>query len=159
MEIESIDALIASHNFFRGLDEADLKLIAGCASNHRFDPGHYLAREGEPSNAFFAIRHGKVALETCVPQRGAVILQTVPEGEIVGWSWLFPPYRWQFSVRAVDLVRATVFDGACLRRKCDEKPALGYELLKRLAQIISRRLVVTRLQLMDIYGPVAQKPQ
>jgi CRP/FNR family cyclic AMP-dependent transcriptional regulator len=88
-----------------------------------------------------------------VPSRGAVTLQTLGEGDLLGWSWLFPPYIWQFDARAQEDVRATAFDGACLRTKCDADPALGYDLMKRLARLVSSRLEATRRQLLDVYGP------
>lgn len=151
--MEKIDAIIAEHPFFQGLEPRVLKIAAGCGSNVRFDAGDYLFHEGDEADRFHALRHGMVAIEIFVPQRGAVTVQTVGAGELVGWSWLFPPYLCQFSARAIEVVRATSFDGACLRKKCDEDPAMGYELMKRLAQVISQRLEATRLQLLDMYGP------
>jgi CRP-like cAMP-binding protein len=150
--METIDSLLARHPFFQGLSQADLTFIAGCASNVHFEPGEYLFREGAAADRFYAIREGKVAIEIFDPNRGSATLQTAAEGEMVGWSWLFPPYRWQFDARAVAPVRATAFDGVCLRRKCEDDPRLGYELMKRLAQMVSRRLEAARLQLLDIYG-------
>lgn len=151
--METIDALLARHTFFQGLKREYLELIAGCGRNVHFDAGHYLLREGEKADEFYAIRGGSVSIEIHSPQRGTVALQTVGPGEILGWSWLFPPYRWQFDARARESVPATVFDAACLRTKCDADPALGYELMKRLAQIVTARLEATRLQLLDVYGP------
>ncbi|HYM90503.1 MAG TPA: cyclic nucleotide-binding domain-containing protein [bacterium] len=129
-----------------------MQLIAGCGSNVRFQAGEYLFREGDPSDQFYLIRHGKVSLEISSPAHGRVAIQTLGEGEVVGWSWLVPPYRKQCDARAVELTRATVFDGACIRRKCEADPRLGYEMLKRFAQIIGQRLRATRLQLLDVYG-------
>jgi CRP/FNR family transcriptional regulator, cyclic AMP receptor protein len=93
-----------------------------------------------------------VTLETFVPGRGGLTVQTVDEGDVVGWSWLFPPYRWHFDARALDSVRAVAFDGACLRRKCDEDNSLGYELLGRFSPVMLERLQATRMQLLDVYG-------
>jgi CRP/FNR family transcriptional regulator, cyclic AMP receptor protein len=151
--METNDDLLSRHRFFEDLKPEYLTLIAGCAQNVHFDAGEYLAREGTAADRFFAIRGGSVAIETYVPSRGAVTLQTLGEGEILGWSWLFPPYVWQFDARARDSVRATAFDGACLRAKCDGDPALGYDLMKRLAHLVSNRLEGTRRQLLDVYGP------
>jgi CRP-like cAMP-binding protein len=153
--MDAIDDLLSRHPFFHGLPPEYLTLIAGCAENVHFDTGAYLAREGETANRFFAIRHGRVAVETYVPSRGPVTLQTIGEGEILGWSWLFPPYVWQFDARAREGVRATAFDGACLRAKCDADPVLGYDLMKRLARLVTNRLEATRRQLLDVYGPAA----
>jgi CRP-like cAMP-binding protein len=151
--MEAIDDLLSRHAFFEGFKPDYLALIAGCAQNMHFDAGAYLFREGTPADRFFAIRGGSIAIETYVPSRGPVVLQTCGEGEIVGWSWLFPPYIWQFDARAREGVRVTAFDGACLRTKCDADPALGYEFMKRLTRLVSSRLEATRRQLLDVYGP------
>jgi CRP/FNR family cyclic AMP-dependent transcriptional regulator len=151
--METIDNLLSRHEFFKGLKPEYLTLVAGCGRNVHFDAGTYLLREGETADRFFAIRGGSVAVETYVPSRGPVTLQTFGEGEILGWSWLFPPYVYQFDARAREDVRATAFDGACLRTKCDADPALGYELMKRVARLVSSRLEATRRQLLDVYGP------
>ena len=150
--METIDDLLSRHPFFQGLKPEYLALIAGCGQNVHFDAGAYLLREGEKADRFFAIRGGNVAVETYVPSRGAVTLQTVGEGEILGWSWLFPPYVYQFDARAREGVRATAFDGACLRGKCMDDPRLGYELMSRFAQVLIERLQWTRLRLLDLYG-------
>ncbi len=109
-------------------------------------------RDGDEANTFYVLRHGTVALETFVPTRGPVTIETLEAGEVVGWSWLFPPYRWHFDARALSLVRATVFDGACLREKCEADPRLGYDLMSRFAQVVIERLQSTRLRLLDVYG-------
>jgi CRP-like cAMP-binding protein len=80
------------------------------------------------------------------------VVDTIGEGEILGWSWLLPPYHWKFHARATEAVRAIALDGKCLRTKCEQNHDLGYELLKRFSQIMSRRLDATRLQLLDVYG-------
>ena len=150
--MRTLDALIVESPVFKGLDQDQLELIAGCASNTVFAAGERLFREGDQADTFFLIRHGLVALDAYVPNRGQLTVETVGPSEIVGWSWLLPPYRWHFTGRAVDLVRAVQFDGACLRKKCDEDPLLGYDLLTRFSQVLISRLQATRLQLMDVYG-------
>ena len=155
--METIADLLLGHPFFDGMDPKYVALVAGCGQNVHFAAGAYLAREGEPADRFFAIRHGSVAVETYVPSRGALTLQTLGEGEILGWSWLFPPNVWQFDARARDEVRAVAFDGACLRGKCDADPVLGYDMMKRLARLVSSRLEHARRQLLDIYGPAGSR--
>ena len=129
-----------------------LELIAGCASNVVFGEGDRLFREGDPADVFFLVRHGLVALDAYVPNRGQVTVETVGAGEVVGWSWLVPPYRWHFTGRAVEPVRAVQFDAVCLRGKCDDDAELCRNLLKRFSQVLVGRLQATRLQLMDVYG-------
>jgi CRP-like cAMP-binding protein len=118
----------------------------------RFNAGETIFREGEDADKFYLIRQGKVALETAVPQRGSVIIQTLGEGEVLGWSWLVAPYRWRFDARATELTRAIALDGKCLRGRSEEDHDLGYELMKRAAQIMEQRLQAARLQLLDVYG-------
>jgi CRP/FNR family transcriptional regulator, cyclic AMP receptor protein len=81
-----------------------------------------------------------------------VIIQTVGSGDVLGWSWLIPPYRWRFDARTVERTRAIALNGQCLRTKCDDSPRLGYELLKRVTSVFAERLLATRLQLLDVYG-------
>jgi CRP-like cAMP-binding protein len=152
MALQTLEPLLAEHPFLRGLEPRYLALLAGCAANVRFDAGRYIFREGEEADRFYIIRHGKVALELSAPERGALTIQTLGAGDVLGWSWLFPPYRWRFDARALELTRAIALDGACLRRKCDEDHSFGYELVKRFAQVIVERLQATRLQLLDVYG-------
>jgi CRP/FNR family cyclic AMP-dependent transcriptional regulator len=93
-----------------------------------------------------------VALALTAPGRGAVTFQTVPEGEVVGVSWLIPPYRWTYDAKALELIRAIAIDGACLRGKCEADHDLGYEMMKRFMPVLIQRLHATRLQILDIYG-------
>jgi CRP/FNR family cyclic AMP-dependent transcriptional regulator len=150
--MRTLDALITESPVFDGLEPEQLELIAGCASNVGFAEGERLFREGDPADTFYLVRHGLVALDAYIPNRGQVTVETVGGGEVVGWSWLVPPYLWHFTGRAVEPVRAVQFDGACLRGKCDQDPVLGYELLSRFTHVLVARLQATRLQLMDVYG-------
>ncbi len=152
MSLQTLEPLIAEHPFFRGLLPEDVQLLTGCASNVVFKAGDTICREGDPANQFFVVRQGKVALEVHSPERGAVVLQTIGAGEILGWSWLIPPYQWRFDACALELTRAIALDGECLRTKCEANPRLGYELLKRVATVFAERLLATRLQLLDVYG-------
>lgn len=149
-----LESVLAEHPFFRDLPPDDLAYIAGCARNVRFEEGQYIFREGEQADHFYLIRHGRVALEIFVPERGPLVTETVAEGEVLGWSWLFPPYRWSSDARALEVTAAVALDGACLRAKCETDTRLGYELMRRFAQIIMERLHATRVRLLDIYGRV-----
>ena len=149
---KGLESIIADFPLFRDFGPRNLEIVAGCAKNVRFQDGQYIFREGEEANVFYAIRHGQVSIDVFAPQRGPMTIQTLGEGDVLSWSWLFPPYRTLFDARCVTLVRALAFDGACLRGKCDEDPALGYEFMKRFAKIMTERLRATRLQLLDVYG-------
>jgi len=151
MTIETLELILAEHSFLKGLESQYIKLLVGCASNVRFNAGQYIFREGEEADQFYMIRQGKVALEIHAAERGPIIVQTIGEGDVLGWSWLIPPYRWRFDARAMELTRAIALDGKCLREKSEEDHSLGYELLKRFSSIIIERLEATRLQLLDVY--------
>ena len=150
--METLESILSEHPFLKGLNDQQLKLIVGCASNVRFDPGQYIFRENEEANQFYVIRQGKVALGIYTPQRGSISIDTLGNDDILGWSWLIPPYQWRFDALAVDLTRAIALDGKCLRKKCEADHDLGYELLKRFSTIIEQRLEATRIQLLDMYA-------
>ncbi len=150
--MENLERIIAEHPFFEGLADSYMSLVVGCASNVRFKPDTYIFKEGDEANAFYLIREGKVALEIFAPQHKPIIVETLEEGEILGWSWLFPPFHWKFHAHALHDTRAIAIDGKCLRTKCEENHDLGYEILKRFSQIIELRLEATLLQLTDVYA-------
>jgi CRP/FNR family transcriptional regulator, cyclic AMP receptor protein len=150
--LESLEPLLKKHPFLKDLDEPYLHRLVSCAKNVRFNEGDYLGREGQDANVFYLIREGRAAIELYTPEKGAIRIQTIEEGEVLGWSWLIEPYLWHFDVRAIEPVRAFEFDGTCLRGKCEEDHDLGFELMKRFSRLIVERLQATRLQLLDIYG-------
>ncbi len=150
--MRTLDQVVTELPFFAGMAPEHLELIAGCAKNVRFQAGERLFREGHPADTFYVVRRGRVAVEMFVSPHGSLTIETIEPGETVGWSWLFPPYRWHFDARAAELVRAVAFDGACLRGKLESDSVLGYELLSRFAQLMIDRLHATQLQLLDVYG-------
>ncbi len=152
LTMENLERILKEHPFFTGLTEDHIAFITGCASNVRFNIGEFLFREGQEANQFYLIREGLVAVEVYSPQQGPITVQTLGEGEILGWSWIVSPYQWRFDARVVDKFRAIALDGKCLRDKCEKDNHLGYELLKRFAPIIEQRLVATKIQLLDLYG-------
>lgn len=150
--MQTLESILAEHPFFKGLEPRYLQLITGCASNVRYDVGEYIFREGEEASQFFLLRQGKVALEIFAAQHGPITIETIEAGEVLGWSWLFPPYRWHFSGHVIEPTRAFALDGACLRAKGEADHDLGYEMMKRVAQIMMERLQATRIRLLDIYS-------
>jgi CRP-like cAMP-binding protein len=150
--MEGLESIIREHPFFDGMQESYRELVCDCAKNARFATGQYLFHEGEPADWFYLLRHGRVALQITAPGRGAITLQTVPQGEIVGVSWLIPPYRWTSDARAIEDSRAIAINAACLREKCDADHDLGYEMMRRFMPVLIQRLQATRLQILDVYG-------
>ncbi|AGZ52834.1 cyclic nucleotide-binding domain-containing protein [Mycobacterium kansasii] len=149
--MQTLERVLAGHRFFSGMDPRHLQLAVGCAANVRFNAGELICREGEQADQFYLIRAGKIALETSSPGHGSLVVQTLGDGDILGWSWLVPPYHWRFDARAAEMTRAIGFDGKCLRQKCEEDHELGYELQKRVIAVLGQYLDATRFRLLDIY--------
>jgi CRP/FNR family cyclic AMP-dependent transcriptional regulator len=150
--MQNFEALLANHPFFAGLDPNYIQVIAGLASDAHYNSDTYIFHEGEQAKHFYLIQEGKVALETSAAERGIITIETIEAGEVLGWSWLFPPYRWHFTARVVEPTKVIVLDGAGLRAKSEADHSFGYELVKRVAQITMQRLQATRLQLLDLYS-------
>ncbi|MCL5006293.1 MAG: cyclic nucleotide-binding domain-containing protein [Acidobacteria bacterium] len=149
--METLERILAAHPFFSGMEERYIQLLVGCASNVRFDAGQYIFRAEEEANLFYLIRQGKVALEAFGPERGPIVILTLEQGDVLGWSWLIPPHRYKFDARVVEFTRAIALDGTCLRKKSEENHDLGYEFMKRFSQLMARALQATRLQLLNVY--------
>jgi CRP/FNR family cyclic AMP-dependent transcriptional regulator len=150
--MRTIAQYLPDHPFFAGLDEPTLTLVAGCATNVSLTAGDYLFREGDPAARFFVVRRGRVAIELHDPAVGTVVIDTADAGDVVGWSWLVPPYLSIFDARAAEATGVVAFDGLCLRGKCEDDSHLGYELMQRVTQVMSERLVAAQVRLLDLYG-------
>jgi CRP/FNR family transcriptional regulator, cyclic AMP receptor protein len=146
--IQKLDAMLKKHPFFKGLTDKQLKVIAGCAKHTRFAEGKTIFLEGDPADAFYFLQEGSVSIELTMPNQPRSSVHTVGAGDILGWSWVSPPYHWHFNARALKATKAIAFDARCLRSKLDEDHELGYELLKRFAQVIVQRLDATQVQLL-----------
>jgi CRP/FNR family cyclic AMP-dependent transcriptional regulator len=142
-------AVWQNHPFLRGLNESQLAVLAECAMTTSYAAEQLIFREGETANRFYLIVEGRVQVEAEAPDRPAVPVEVVTAGEVLGWSWLFPPYTWNFTARALTPVRAIFFYGTWLRERCDVDPELGYELMRRTAAVLMRRLQATRQQLIQ----------
>jgi CRP/FNR family transcriptional regulator, cyclic AMP receptor protein len=150
--MQNLESVVAALPMFEGLKPEHVRLISGCASTMTYGAGEFMGREGDPADRFWVIRQGRVALELHAPGRGSVTIQTIGDDEIVGWSWLVPPYQLRFDVHAVVSTRALAFDGRCLREKIASDPEFGFELLQRFSRVMLRRMEAMSLQLLDLYG-------
>lgn len=150
--MKSMEELVASHPFAAGLNDEHLALVSTCARNLSLETGAMLCVEGASADTFYLLRRGHVSIEVHQAGRGPIVIETVGPGDVVGWSWLVPPYRWTFDARVLQPVGALAIDGACLRAKSLEDPALGFALLSRVTQELLQRLQATRVRLLDLYG-------
>ncbi|MFE9660870.1 MULTISPECIES: cyclic nucleotide-binding domain-containing protein [unclassified Streptomyces] len=108
--------------------------------------------EGGPADRLWVIRSGTVALDLQVPDRRRVTVETLQPGDLLGWSWLFPPHQWEFGAEAFSPVRAYEFDAAKVRSLCEEESALGLVLLRTIAEILAHRLEGARTRLIENYA-------
>lgn len=158
MKVEDLGAILDEHAFLKGIDAKLRALLVGCAANERFQAGDTLFREGGKAEKFFLIRSGAIAVEVYAPGRESIVIETLHQGDVLGWSWLTPPYRWTFDARTVEDTRVVSLDGACLLKKMEADPALGYEVLRRFVPVMAHRLQAARLQMLDLYGPREDLP-
>jgi CRP-like cAMP-binding protein len=150
--MSEIKKTMAEHPFFKDFQSSHLKMLAECASLVSFNKGTYLFHEGETADWLYLILEGKVVVETQMPGRDPLAIMTIGGGGVVGWSWLFPPYRWHFSVRVIEDASAIALDAKRVLQKCREDYAMGYELMWRCAYVMGERLQATRLQLLNAFS-------
>jgi CRP-like cAMP-binding protein len=136
-----------AHPFVRGMSAENLAVLTGCAMPTVFDANYLIFREGEIANRFYLLLEGRVQLEAEALDRPGVPVDQLGAGDVLGWSWLFPPYTWNFSARTLEPVKAVFFYGTWLRERSETDLTLGYELMQRTASVLMRRLQATRQQL------------
>jgi len=149
-EIEPIATRVAFHPFLVGMNHTQLALLADCAMAVRFEPGQLIFREGELANRFYLIETGRVILESSARFGDPVVIDKVGAGDLLGWSWMFPPHVWHFTARAVERTNAIFFYGTILREYCERDHSLGYELFKRMSAVMIKRLQAAREKMLAI---------
>lgn len=149
---KQIAEYLAASPFFSGMAENHIEQLETCSELVSFKAGDFLLKEGDAADRFFLIQRGDVAIESHAPGGGALTVSKTGAEGVVGYSWLFPPYRYAFDARAVTDVEAIRLNGKELRERAENEPELGYQLMKRFAEIMLRRMQATRRQLLNLYG-------
>ncbi len=139
-----IEKRISEHSFFRSMAPAHLGLVTKSATEAKFETNQIIFHEKEPADRFFLIESGRVALGWHTPEGKMVLVQTLGPGEVIGWSWLFPPFIWHFQARATEPTSTVVLDGGHLLVAAEENPQFGYDLMRRIAQMVITRLQASR---------------
>lgn len=148
--MENIKSVLESHPFFKELKQGHLDVLAGCASYVNFKAGEAIFREKQEVGSFCLIQEGLVALKVRQVSK-FIIIETLQENDLLGWSWLFPPYQAHFDCLATKDTSVIAFDAKCLREECEKDHDLGYEIMKRIIRVVAHRLDVTMIQLLNIY--------
>ena len=152
MRRKELEAAVATHPFLLGINKHHVRLLADCAIRTHFEAGQSIFREGETANRFYLIEQGEVVLEAGGAGDREIIIETIGNGDLLGWSWLFPPYVWHFSARATKPTTAIFFYGTVLREYCEKDHSLGFELFKRMSEVMTRRLQGARARLLAAYS-------
>ncbi|RMF56538.1 MAG: cyclic nucleotide-binding domain-containing protein [Calditrichaeota bacterium] len=148
---------LREHPFFQDFPEKYLEKIAEWTTFATFNPGQYIFRLGEDADMFYLIEKGVISLEVYVPKCGPVTIETLGTGDVLGWSWLYAPHRWQFDARAVEVTNALVINAKILRSQIEDDHELGYQMMTRISRIVRNRLQATRMKLMEVYN-IYQEP-
>jgi CRP/FNR family cyclic AMP-dependent transcriptional regulator len=138
-----LEKAVAGHPFARGMSMAHLEALTDCAMFLEFRAGETIFNEGDISNRFYLIQSGRISLETEGEDGSIIVLQSLGAGDVLGWSWLFPPYYWHFTACASEPTQAIFFYGTRLRERCEEDREFGYELMRRVTSVVMKRLQVT----------------
>lgn len=152
IETEPMATRVALHPFLAGMNHAQLVLLTDCAIAVHFKKGQIIFREGEMANRFYLIESGKVVLESTVGHGDPVLVDTIGAGDLLGWSWMFPPYVWHFTARAAESTNAIFFYGTILREYCERDHSLGYELFKRMSTVMVKRLQGARENMLAFHA-------
>jgi CRP-like cAMP-binding protein len=134
------------------LRPAELDTLARAGREVTYPAGQRLITEDQPANRCWLIRSGRIVLDAQVPGRGDVVVQTLGPGDLLGWSWLVPPYRWHFGARSTEPIEAIEFDAATLTQLADADPQFDHALTRMLFAALLERLQATRARLLDLYG-------
>jgi CRP/FNR family cyclic AMP-dependent transcriptional regulator len=148
--LQTTDSVVREHPFFRGMSDQQLKTIEGCTKIVEFVPNQTIFVEGDPADAFYFIQEGAVSIELTMPNHRSSPVQQIRPGEILGWSWIARPYHWHFNARALTATKAVEVNARSLRAKLEEDRELGYELLRRFAEVIVKRLDATQVRLLKL---------
>lgn len=139
--------------FVKGLGKEFLVELVPHTAVREYETGATIHREGDPAHEFFLIVQGKVGLEVVSHDRPHLTVLTLGPGEVFGWSWLAPPYRWRVDARALKPTRVFVVAGDGLLRALEAHPADGFQFLRRLVPVLAQRLDATWLQVLDVHSP------
>jgi CRP/FNR family cyclic AMP-dependent transcriptional regulator len=153
----ALEADVKAHPFLIGMSEHHIRLLADCAMLTQFAAETTIFSQGDTANRFYLIQQGAVVLESDSAD-GKVEIDRVGDGDLLGWSWLFPPYVWHFTARAIEPTSAIFFYGTVLRDYCEKNHSLGFELFKRMSEVMTRRLQSARARLLSAYSTHGIKP-
>jgi CRP/FNR family transcriptional regulator, cyclic AMP receptor protein len=153
MSNQSTTQYLSSHEFFSGFSDDALKFLCECSNTHEIKKGQILFRQGESADKFYVLRNGLISIQMPAIIGPNLEIQTLGTNQVLGWSWLIPPFKWNFQAMAEEDSELLMFDGTAILARCEQEPRFGYELLKKFAELMSMRLDAARQKMMDEWNP------
>ena len=154
MSNQSITEYLSAHEFFSEFSDDDLKFLCECSSMREIKKGQILFLQGENADRFYVVRNGRISLQMPAIMGQILEIQTVDEDQVLGWSWLISPYKWNFQTEVEEDSELLQFDGVAILARCEQEPKFGYELLKKFAALMSVGLNAARQKMMDEWNPI-----
>ena len=153
MSDQSTTEYLSAHEFFYEFSDDLLKFLCECSSTHEVKMGQILFRQGEKADKFYVVRNGRISLQLPAIMGPTLEIQTLDKDQVLGWSWLISPYKWNFQTKAEEDSELLQFDGVAILARCEQEPKFGYELLKKFAGLMSVGLNAAREKMMDEWNP------
>jgi CRP/FNR family transcriptional regulator, cyclic AMP receptor protein len=153
MSNQSTTEYLSAHEFFSGLSDDVMKFLCECSGTRVINKGQILFRQGENADKFYVVRKGRISIQMPAIMGPPLEIQTLVKDQVLGWSWLISPYKWNFQTSAEEDSELLQFDGAAILARCEQEPKFGYELLKKFAGLMSVRLNAARQKMMDEWNP------
>ena len=144
-----VRSMLTTQPFFDHLEPEFTEFIVDSAVIEQYDTHSYLFYEGDPATNFYCILTGSIGIQVFAGERGFVDIQELGPGDLAGWSWLFPPYKWFFSGEVIEPIRVISFDAVALRKICEENNDFGFEMAMRSASLVVQRVSETRNKLVE----------
>ena len=154
MDDQSTIEYLSAHEFFSEFSDEDLKFLCECSRTFEINKGQILFRQGENADKFYVVRSGRISIQMPAIMGPTLEIQTLDKDQVLGWSWLISPYKWNFQTKAEEDSELLQFDGTAILARCEQDPKFGYELLKKFAGLMSERLNVARQKIMDEWNPI-----
>lgn len=143
-------AFLKQHSLFQCVEPGCASWLTSCAKVVQYEAGDFLLRTGKSADYLFVIVKGRVSIEAPpAGDKGAIIIQTLADGDTVGWSWMLPPYTWNLDARALEKVEAVAIDAKLLRARLDTDPVMAAKMYRRFSEVMLQRIHGMRKQLYE----------
>lgn len=153
MSNQSSTEYLSAHEFFSEFSDDVLKFLCECSSTREIKKGQILFRQGEHADKFYVVRNGRISIQMPAIMGPTLEIQTLGKDQVLGWSWLISPYKWNFQTKAEEDSELLQFDGTAILARCEQEPKFGYELLKKFAGLMSVGLNAACQKMMDEWNP------